>query len=248
MSGHSHWSSIRHQKAITDKKRGKVFSKISQIISNAVKEKGSNPQINFSLRVAIEKARSLNMPNDKIEKAIKRGAGGLQEIQSEKIFFEGYGPGKIAIIIECITDNKNRTLGEIKQALIQTDGKLASINSVQWLFERKGVLILEIVKSNKLGQKDKEILELKIIEAGADDFQWREENIIELYAKYENLEKVKKKLKDQNIKIKETSLDWLAKEKIKLSEENQKKCKKLFEALGKIKAVQKVYSNLKTEN
>src|SRR4030042_3986903 len=137
MSGHSHFKSIKHQKGIADAKKGKAFSKIGRLISIAAKEKGGNPETNPKLRLAMEQARAVNMPKDNVERAIQRGIGEAAGEKLEEVVFEAYGPGGIAIIIEGITDNKNRALGEIKQILIQNGGKLAGEGSVRWLFERK---------------------------------------------------------------------------------------------------------------
>ena len=138
MSGHSHARTIMHDKGITDAKRGMAFSKFARMISIAAK-KGKDPSINSELRTAIEKAREINMPTENIERAIKRGAGELEGVRLEEFVFEAFGPGKIAIIIEGITDNKNRALNEVKKILSQVGGKLAATGAVQWLFERKGV-------------------------------------------------------------------------------------------------------------
>jgi len=138
MSGHSHWSTIKHKKGATDAKRGKVFSKISRLISVAAKEKGGDPESNPRLRVAISKAQQSNMPKDKIEHAIKRGTGQLAGAQIEEVTYEAYGPAGIALIIEGITDNKNRTLPEIKNILSKFGGKLAEAGSVKYMFERQG--------------------------------------------------------------------------------------------------------------
>lgn len=137
MSGHSHAKTILHKKQITDAKRGKIFSKLSRQISVARREGGANPEMNPKLRLAIEQARSFAMPKDNIERAIKRGSGELKGAKLEEVIFEAYGPGGIAIIIEGITDNKNRTLGEIKQILNQYGGKLVGVGGVRWLFEKK---------------------------------------------------------------------------------------------------------------
>jgi len=137
MSGHSHWHSIKHKKGATDLKRGKIFSKISRLISIAAKEKGGEAESNPRLRVAIDKAKEANMPKDKIERAIKKGTGQLEGVKIEEIFYEAYGPAGIAIMIEGITDNKNRTLAEIKHTLSSFEGKLAATGSVQYLFDRK---------------------------------------------------------------------------------------------------------------
>jgi len=137
MSGHSKWSSIKHKKAITDAKRGKIFSKISRLISIAAKEKGPNPEDNPKLRVAIEKAREANIPKNNIEKAIKRGSGQSGDAQMEEFAYEAYGPAGIALIIEGITDNKNRATAEIRHILSRFDGKIAQVGSVKYLFDKK---------------------------------------------------------------------------------------------------------------
>jgi len=138
MSGHSHWAGIKHKKSITDAKRGKIFSKISRLISMAAKEKGGDPETNPKLKLAIEKAREANMPKDNVEKAIKRGTGQLEGAKMEEVIYEAYGPAGLALIIEGITDNKNRTLAEIKHILNRFGGKLTEAGSVKYLFDRKG--------------------------------------------------------------------------------------------------------------
>ncbi|GAH56951.1 unnamed protein product [marine sediment metagenome] len=190
MSGHSHAKTILHKKQITDAKRGKIFSKLAREISVAAREKGGDPEINSKLRLVIEKARQWNLPKDNIERAIKRGTGELAGEKLKSVLFEAYGPGGIAIIIEGITDNKNRTLGEIKQIFTQNNGKLAGSGSVKWMFERKGCLE---VQTEKGGYKDKkkEDLELLVIEAGAEDIYWHND-LLDVYTKPEELEKVKK--------------------------------------------------------
>ena len=149
MSGHSHFSSIKHKKEITDKKRGQIFSKLSKEISIAAKERGGNPETNTKLRLVIEKTKEWNLPKENIERAIKRGTGELVGGKLEEVLFEAYGPDGIAIIIEGITDNKNRALSEVKQVLSQNNGKLADTGSVKWLFERKGVITLRITNQYK---------------------------------------------------------------------------------------------------
>ena len=244
MSGHSHFSSIKHKKEITDQKRGKIFSKLARQISVAAREKGGDPEANSVLRMAIEKAKEFNMPKDNIERAIKRGAGELGEEKLEEVIYEAYGPRSIAIIIEGITDNKNRALGEIKKILNQYQGKLASIGSVKWMFERKGVITIENPKPEARSPKQKEELELKAIEAGAEDIYWHED-VLDIYTKIEDLEKVKKNLEGQGIKIESASLDWIAKDEVELEEKQKDAAEKLFEALDENDAVQEIYSNLK---
>jgi len=243
MSGHSHAKTILHKKQITDAKRGKIFSKLSRQISVAAREKGKYPETNSALRLAIEKAKEFNMPKDNIERAIKRGTGEIEGVKLEEVIFEAYGPEGIAIIIEGITDNKNRALAEIKQTLNQYKGKLVGEGSVKWMFERKGVITLGMRNQGEYGN-NKEELELLAIEVGADDIFWHND-ILDIYTKIEDLEKVKKNLEEKGIKIESATLDWVAKEQIEVGEKEKETCQKLFEALDENEAVQEIYSNLK---
>ncbi len=233
MSGHSHWSSIKRAKEATDQKRGKVFSKIARQISVVTREKGGDIDANASLRIVIDKAKKLNMPKENIERAIKRGTGESTEGRLEEFVFEAYGPGGIALIIEGITDNKNRALGEIKQILGKNAGKLASEGSVKWMFDQKGVILI--------GNGGKDDLEMKAIEAGAEDIKWEDDHLV-LYTKVEDLEKTKKSLETQGVEIESASLDWIAKEEIGL--EQKEKAERLFELLDEEDDVQEIYSNL----
>ena len=255
MSGHSHFKTIKRVKEAGDKKRGQIFSKLARMISVAVREGGNDPAINSKLRLAIEEARFCNLPKENIERAIKRGAGELVEEKLEEIILEAYGPGGIAIIIEGITDNKNRTLGEIKQILNQNNGKLVSEGAVRWMFKRKGCITINFQPAPHRAEgsgagfpvpnfQTKENLEMAAIEAGAEDIYWREE-LLDVYAKPEELEKVKKNLEGREIKIESSSLDWVAEKEIELNEKDKKACQKLFEALDENDAVQNIYSNLK---
>ena len=243
MSGHSHSKKIKHQKEITDQKRGQIFSKLSRVISVAVKERGGSPESNPSLKLAMEKAKEFNMPKENIERAIKRGTGELEGGKLEEVLFEAYGPGEIAIIIEGITDNKNRTLGEIKQILSQNNGKLVGEGAVKWIFERKGCIVLDL---NKQGEEftNKESLEMIAIDLGARDFYWHDD-LLDVYTGTDDLDKIKKNLEGRGIKIDSASLDWIAKEGASLSEKDKETCQKLFEALDENEAVQGVYSNIK---
>jgi len=139
MSGHSKWSKVKHQKAITDVQKGKIFSKISKMITIAARD-GGNPEMNSKLRMAIEKAREVNMPRDNIERAIKKGTGEAKGVKIEEISYEAYGPGGIALIIEVATDNKNRTLSEIKHIFSKFGGRFADKRSVKWMFSQKGII------------------------------------------------------------------------------------------------------------
>lgn len=240
MSGHSHAKKIRREKEITDQKRGQVFSKLLREISVAARE-GGDPNTNTKLRLAMEKAKQWNLPKENIERAIKRGSEELAGEKLNEIVCEAYGPGGTAIIIEGITDNKNRTLSEVKQILTKHGGKLASEGSVKWLFERKGVIE---VGSGKYEDKKKEDLELIAIEAGADDIYW-DNDLLDIYTKPEALERVKQNLEAKQIKVESASLGWVAKEEVSLNEKTQEVCQKLFEDLDENEAVQEIYSNLK---
>lgn len=240
MSGHSHFATIKHKKAITDAKRSKIFSKVSRLIAMAVKEKGSSIETNSTLKLAIEQAKKANMPSDNIERAIKKGAGEMEGEKLEEVSFELYGPGGTAIIVEGITDNKNRTLGDIKLILTKNNGKMVAEGAIKWMFERKG--ILEIDSSALSGEKDE--IELKIIEAGAEDLFWKEE-ILEINTKPENLEEVKNNLENKNISVSSAFLGWIAKEEITISEKAKESNQKLFEELDENDSVQEIYSNIK---
>jgi len=243
MSGHSHARTIRHQKNITDQKRGQIFSKMARVIWVAVKEGGPNTETNSKLRLAIETAHSFRMPNENIERAIKRATGEIPEKKLEEVLYEAYGPGGIAIIIEGITDNKNRSLNEIKQILNQHGGKLVQEGAIKWMFERKGCITIN-VKSQMSNVKTKEELELLAIEAGAEDLYWYDDDL-DVYTNIKDLEKVKKNLEEKGVKIDSTSFDLKPKEMIDLKEKEKESCLKLFEALDESESVQEIYSNLK---
>ena len=243
MSGHSHAKTIKRAKELTDKKRGQMFSKLARLISVAAKEGGGDPATNSKLRLAIEEARVFNLPKENIERAIKRGTGEIAAEKLEEVIFEAYGPGGIAIIIEGITDNKNRTLGEIKQILAKYKGKLVSSGGIKWLFERKGCITLRITNQYEFTNKEK--LEMLVIEAGAEDIYWHED-LLDVYTRPEELEGVKKNLENKGVRVKSVSLDWVPKEMIEINENDKKVCQKLFEDLDENDAVQDIYSNLKT--
>lgn len=243
MSGHSHAKKIKHAKELTDQKRGQMFSKMARVISVAVKAGGANPETNSKLKIAIEQAKGFNLPRENIERAIKQATGGGEEANLEEVLYEAYGPGGIAIIIEGITDNKNRTLGETKQILNQNNGKLVGEGAVRWLFEKKGVIVINFSDQSP-NLKNKEELEFAAIESGAQDLRWYDDDL-EVHTNPEDLEKVKRTLEEKGVKIEETSLGWVAKEEISGDEKTKGLCQKLFEELDDNEAVQDIYSNLK---
>jgi YebC/PmpR family DNA-binding regulatory protein len=243
MSGHSHAKTIKHQKNLTDQKRGQFFSKMAMVIAVAVKEGGPNPQTNSRLQAVIEEAKSKNMPKENIERAIQNATGAGADENLEEVSYEAYGPGGIAIIVDGITDNTNRTLGEMKQILNQHGGKLVGEGSVRWMFDRKGYIIIDS-KIQPDNFQNKENLEMAVIEAGADDIRW-EDDTLEVYTKTANLSEVKKKIEAQGIKVESSALDWIAKEDVSIEEKEKESCQKLFDALDENDAVQNVSSNLK---
>lgn len=241
MSGHSKWSQIKHKKAITDAKKSKIFGKLARIITLAAKGKGGNPETNAPLRLAIDNARSLNMPADNIERAIKRGTGEIEGVVMEEVSYDAYGPGNVALIITGITDNKNRTLGEVRNILNKLNGKLAE-GGVGWLFDKKGVIELSTEENSG---KNKDELELAVIEAGAEDIKW-DDNILKIYTQPENFEATKKNLEKTGLKIASSSLDLIPKTPIEITDEKIKnQLEKLLDALDEHDDVNEIYSNLK---
>jgi YebC/PmpR family DNA-binding regulatory protein len=240
MSGHSHAKTVMATKMANDAKKGKIYSKYGRLITIAVKDGGGSgdPEKNSKLKAVIEQAKNVNMPKENIERAIKRGTGELAGENLEEVSYEGFGPGGIALIIDGISDNTNRTLSEIKSILNQNNGKMAGEGAVRWMFERKGVITI-------LSEgKSKEELELLAIELGADDVKTNGNNI-DIYTKPEDLETVKKALEQKQIKIESASLDYIAKEEVELSEKEKEQAERLFEALDDNDAVNNIFSNIK---
>lgn len=245
MSGHSKWSKIKHKKGVADAKRGAVFTKLGNAITVAAKKGGSDPDMNFSLRLAIEKAKQGNMPKENIERAIKRGTGKGNGASLEEIIYEGFGPNKIPIIIQCLTDNKNRTVSEIKHILERYGGSLAGPGSVMWQFQRLGALT---INSKQPTINNIEELELQLIDAGAEDVEVDEEEII-VYTKPEDLQKVKENIEKLSrklgIKIDSADIEFVPKNKKDISDKEGEKAQKLFDALDEHDDVSNYYTNLK---
>ncbi|MDP2820733.1 MAG: YebC/PmpR family DNA-binding transcriptional regulator [bacterium] len=246
MSGHSHWSSIKHKKGRADEKRSKDFAKLSKIIEVAARN-GGGPDLNPKLAIAIEKARGFNMPADNIERAIKKGTGQTEAEKLEELTYEGYGPAGIAIIIEAITDNKNRTVSELKHIFSQFEGKLAETGAVKWMFERKGVISLNLeqeIFKNLADEQKREKLELIAIEVGADNINWFE-NKLDIFVNIDNIKKVRDDLIKNSLVIEGISLDWIPANPQDVADEDKAKIEKFFEALDENDSVQEIYSNLR---
>lgn len=240
MSGHSKWSTIKRKKGAEDAKRGKIFTRIAREISTAVKEGGkvTDPSGNPRLRLAMDKARSANMPKDNIERAINRGAGiGDEEVQFEEITYESYGPGGVAIIIDALTDNRNRTLAEIKTALNRSNGSLASSGAVLWQFDQKGYIEVD---SEGV---DFDELFLTAAEAGADDVV-EEDGTMMVYTPRTELHTVVGALVNAGYSAKDSYLTWLPQNEVDLEPEQAVQVVKLIEKLEDLDDVQNVSSNL----
>ncbi len=235
MSGHSKWHSIKHQKAQEDKKRGKVFSKLSRKISVAAK-KGKDPEKNVELRNVIQEAKDNDMPKENIERAILRGSGELPGVEYTEIKYEGYGPGGVALYIECMTDNKNRTASEMRHIMERNGGKLGAEGCVSYLFERKGLIIVP-----KESSSETEIYDAAI-EAGALDIN-EEKDTYEIYTNSADLHKVYKNLQEKGISVEHFELTFSPKATKKVEEKDARKILKLLSILEDHDDVQQVYSD-----
>ena len=223
MSGHSKWHNIQGRKGKQDALRSNAFTKIAKILAIAA-SKGGDPAMNFYLRLAIDKAKAAGMPKDNIERAIKKGTGeGGEGARMEEIIYEGYGPSGTALIIKTVTENKNRTVQELKHILSDNGGTLGNAGSVVWMFNQCG---FAVISAEQLTNRDE--FELAMMDAGAEDIQNGEEGMVEIKSKVEDLKKVLDKLKELGIESKDSGLIWEAKDKITASPELQNKLEKLF--------------------
>lgn len=242
MSGHNKWQQIRHKKGISDQKKGQIFSKLAKIISIASRD-GADPENNPKLKSAIEKARFFNMPNDNIEKAIKKVSDKASEL--EELTIEAIAPGGVSVIINAISDNKNRTIAEIKNILAKHEAKMTESGSIGWMFDHQGVIriIPEIDLENKKLDQIEESLELKLIEAGADDIK-KEDDTIVVYTKPEKLDEIKNNIINAGLVVESSQLELYPKTEVKIDDGVVKeKLNKLFEALDEHDDVQEIYSN-----
>ncbi len=237
MSGHSKWSTIKRKKAAEDQKRGKIFTRLAREIVVAAKAGGGDPAANVSLRLAIDRAKAANMPKDNIERAIARATGQGEDVSIEEVLYEGYAPYGVALLINVVTDNRNRSLADIKHILTRSDGSMAQPNAVAWQFERKGYITIP------LGSCDFDELFLLAAEAGADDVEESEE-FVEIYTPRDQLAAVEQVLVDNGITIEESRLDWLPKTVIDLEPEKGIKIMGLIERLEELDDVDQVSSNL----
>ena len=236
MSGHSKWSQIKRQKGVADAKRGQLFTKLAREISVAVRQGGADTQSNFKLRLIMQKARDNNMPLENIDRAIKRASGGTDGAALSEVTYEGYGPGGSAILAQALTDNKNRTLSEVRNILSRGGGNLGESGSVTWLFDSRGVIIADATKV------DAEEVALFAIDAGAEDVKI-EGTTLEVNTKPQDLEAVRKALELKRVPISSSELSMVPKTMVKLDEKSALQALKLLDKLEELDEVQHVYTN-----
>jgi len=242
MSGHSKWHNIQARKGKQDAKRGNLFSKFAKKIAIAAKMGGGNLDANFSLRLAIDKAKEIGMPKDNIDRAIKAGTGELKDAaQVEELMYEGFGPGGTAILIKILTDNKNRTAPEIKRILSDRGGSMGGAGSVQWMFEQWGVVRISNSKF-LISNLNKDDFEMKMIETGAEDIVQDDEEIV-IKTKMNNLQKVLGKVKEMNLEADSSGLEWIAKDKVQVTPEIAEKLQNLFGELEEHDDVEEYFTN-----
>jgi len=244
MSGHSKWSTIKRQKEAADVKRGAIFTKLGNMITVAVREKGADPDANFSLRMAIDKAKQANMPKENVERAIKRGTGELAGGQIEELIYEGFGPAKSQFIVQCLTDSRNRSVANVRHIFAKYGG---SLGSVIWNFTQKGIFRISDFRPRPApltgaGFRISD-LELDLIDAGVQDIIKEEEGIT-LITKTEDLQKVKKFLESKNIQTESAGIEYIAKEDLMLSDEDKEKVEKFIEELENNEDVSDYYTNV----
>jgi YebC/PmpR family DNA-binding regulatory protein len=237
MSGHSKWSTIKRSKGVTDAKRSAVFTKVAREISVAARQGGGDPDANYRLRLAIEKARSVNMPADNIKRTIDKATGGGEGEQFEEIVYEGYGPGGIAILVEAQTDNRNRTAAEVRSMFAKAGGQLAGSGAVAWQFEPRG--LIEVPRSGI----DVDEVALAAIDAGAEDVGTDEEATVEIYTSPGDLEAVRKALEAAGIPVGSAESTMVAKQTLELDSSKARQALRLVEMLEDLDDVQRVTAN-----
>lgn len=236
MSGHSKWATIKHKKGAADAKRGKLWGKIIKEITVAARLGGGDLNANPRMRTAVDKAKGANMPNDTIDRAIKKGTGELEGSTYDEITYEGYGPGGVALLISAMTDNKNRTVGEIRSLLTKWGGSMGEVGCVNWMFHKKGMIVVP-----KEQIKEDDLMEL-VINAGAEDMQTLPENY-EVVSAPDDYEAVKQAVEKKNLKPTLSEIMMVPQSTVPLNEEKARSMLKLMEVLDDHDDVQKVYAN-----
>lgn len=239
MAGHSKWSNIKHRKGAQDAKRGKLFMKLAREIFMAAKQGGGDEETNPALRIAVDKARSNNMPKDNIERAVKKATGDLEGVNYEEFTYEGYGPGGVAVMVKVLTDNKNRTAGEVRHAFSKNDGNLGENGCVAFMFNRSGYLVIDR-STTDAGEED---VMLEVIEAGAEEMDTTEESF-EIYTEPEAFSDVKASLEESGYTFSTSEVTMIPETYTELDEEGVEKMLKLIDMLEDNDDVQEVYHNL----
>ncbi len=238
MSGHSKWANIKNQKGAADAKRGQLFTKLTREIILAVREHGGNPEANPRLRLCIQKARDNNMPIDNIERAIKKAEGTLEGVNYDEFVLEGYGSGGAAILVDILSDNRNRTVQEVRSVFTRAGGGLGEVGSVNWQFEQKGIIGIEVT-----GGMDADDVSLMAIDAGAEDVK-SDAEYIEIYTSLEDMEKIRKSLEDNGIAVKSAEMAKVAQNTIELDEATALSVLKLIDKLDNLDDVRNVWCNV----
>jgi len=239
MSGHSKWSTIKRQKGANDAKRGALFTKVTREIMIAARQGGADPEANYRLRLAVDKARRppINMPSDNIKRAIERATGGGEAEQFEEIVYEGYGPGGVAVLVEAQTDNRNRTAAEVRSVFTKTGGQLAGSGAVAWQFEPRG--LISVARDGL----DADEVALAAIDAGAEDVDTDDEEVIEIYTAPGELETVRQALDAAGIKVESAESTMIAKQTVDLDSAKARQALRLVELLEDLDDVQRVTAN-----
>ncbi len=237
MAGHSKWANIKHRKAASDAKKGKIYTKFAREIESAARQGGGDLDVNYTLRLVVEKAKKMNMANDNIDRAIKRGTGELQGDNLEEVYYEGYGPNAVAMMFKCLTDNRNRTVGELRSTLRKGGGNLAENGAVSWQFENKGVITV------MLGDHDEEEAMMVAIDAGAEDVDVSDD-VIEVITERTEVKMVADGLKENGFIPENVDLVMVPQHKVSISVDDQIKILNLIDKLDDSDDVQQIYTNV----
>lgn len=240
MSGHSKWANIKHRKGRQDDIKGKIFTKLGKEIIVAAKRGGGNPEVNFRLKIAIQKAKAANMPNDNIQRAVQKGAGGLDSGDYEELTYEGYGPGGVAVMINALTDNRNRTAGEIRHIFSKNGGNMGETGCVSWMFNEKGILTL--IKEN-LSMSEDELM-LEALDKGVEDIDSSDEEVFQLITSPEDFQEVKEALEGGGLVFAEAEVSKIPETTIEVKDlEQARLILRLMEYLDDHDDVQGTYTN-----